>query len=130
MEKKEKKRYQCKPEGTFVNVKDGRLYTHCGYSTRLHWSRDMLDYLARHYGTSLNEELAGALGVSLRTMIRKARELGLRKDPQWLRNIWEENRILARSQARRLGYPGAIRKGEHRSPATEFKRKDHISIHL
>ena len=128
---KEKKRaaYQGKPKGTFVNVNDGRLYTHCGYSTRLHWSRDMLDYLARHYGTSRNADIAGELGVSPRTMIRKARELGLKKSSGWLRKVWEDNRFLANSQARRLGYPGAIQKGEHRSPATEFKRKDNISIH-
>ena len=33
---------------------------------------------------NVNEELAGILGVSQRTLIRKARELGLEKNSQWL----------------------------------------------
>lgn len=81
----------------------------------------MLDYLRRHYPTTLNEELAGCLGVSQRTMIRKARELGLEKDPEWLSAVWNQRRQLAHVMSRRKGYPGRFKKGEHANPAGEFK---------
>lgn len=125
--RKKRESYHGRPEGTYLDAKSGRLWTHEGYATRLHWSRDMLDYLIAHFPTSRNEELASELGVSPRTLIRKAREKGLRKSSSWMRGVWDENRILANVEARRLGHPGTIRKGEHRSPATEFKPK--ISIH-
>lgn len=72
---------------------------------------------------TLNEELAGMLGVSIRTVTRKAKELGLKKDKQWLVGIWNERRIWANVASKRMGYPGSIQKGEHRSPETEFKKK-------
>ena len=81
----------------------------------------MLDYLRKHYPTTLNEELAGCLGVSQRTMIRKARELGLEKDPEWLAAVWDERRQLAHVISKRKGYPGGFKKGERANPAGEFK---------
>ena len=81
----------------------------------------MIDYLRRHYPTTLNEELAGCLGVSQRTMIRKARELGLEKDPEWLRDVWDERRKLAHIIIKRKGYPGGFVKGQRANPAGEFK---------
>ena len=82
----------------------------------------MLDYLNQHYATTLNEELAGCLGVSVRTMIRKARELGLEKDKVWLRGVYEERRRMAMSAWKRKGNPGGFKKGVRNSPATEFKK--------
>ena len=92
-----------------------------GGAVRIHWSAQMLDYLRRHFATTMNDELAGCLGVSPRTMIRKARELGLEKDPAWLRDVWEERRRWAHIESRRKGYPGTFRKGEHSNPDGEFK---------
>lgn len=82
----------------------------------------MLDMLRQYFPTTLNDEMAGMLGVSIRTMIRKARELGLKKDSDWLSSVWEERRLMAHVQSKRLGYPGRIQKGQHLSPATEFKK--------
>ena len=65
-------KYQRKPEGTRYNPAYGRIMTHEGYATRIFWSKAMIDYLRRHFATTLNDELAGCLGVSRRTMIRKA----------------------------------------------------------
>jgi len=81
----------------------------------------MLNYLRRHFATTLNDELAGCLGVSQRTMIRKARELGLEKDPQWLSEVWEERRHMAHSVAKKKGFPSRFKKGEHANPAGEYK---------
>lgn len=114
--------YQKKKDGIFYNPKVGRIVEHHGYSTRIHWSTAMLDYLRRHFPTTLNEELAGCLGVSQRTMIRKARELGLTKDEVWLQQVWDERRRLAHAISKRKGYPGGFVKGVRNSPDTEFKK--------
>jgi len=108
-------------DGIFYNPKLGRIVNHQGYSTSIHWSTSMLDYLRRHFPTTLNEELAGCLGVSVRTMIRKARELGLQKDPVWLRQVWEERRKMGHIRRKRMGWPGAFQKGQHSYPDGEYK---------
>ena len=114
--------YEPVREGTFYSEKHGRIVVHHGYAVSIHWSKDMLDYLKQHYATTLNEELAGCLGVSPRTMIRKARELGLEKDKAWLHGVYEERRRMAMSAYKRKGCPNAFRKGVRSSPATEFKK--------
>ena len=55
----------------------------------------MIDWLKRYFSTNINQEIAEELGVSPRTMLRKARELGLKKDQEWLDKIWEERRLMA-----------------------------------
>jgi hypothetical protein len=113
--------YQPARQGVYYNPKVGRIVHHEHYATRIFWNTQMLDYLRRHFPTTLNEELAGCLGVSPRTMIRKARELGLEKDPEWLSAVWEERRKLAHVISKRKGYPGGFKKGERANPAGEFK---------
>lgn len=116
-----RKYHPVQPPRTFWHQKFGRLVTREGTATRIFWNKDMLDYLRRHFPTTFNEELAGCIGVSVRTLIRKARELGLQKDPVWLSSVWEERRKWAHIESRRKGYPGHIQKGQHLSPETEFK---------
>ena len=111
-----------KPARTFYHPGMGRVVVREHYSTSIFWNRQMLDFLKQNFATMLNEELAGCLGVSLRTMIRKARELGLSKDRQWLASIWNERRMMAQVASKRLGYPGSFKKGQHASPETEFKK--------
>ncbi len=82
-------------EGVFYDAKEGRLMEHYGYSKRIYWSKPMIEELKRNYPYMKNEEVAGLLGVSQRTMIHKARELGLRKDEQALHRMWDENRKIA-----------------------------------
>lgn len=82
----------------------------------------MTDDLKRLFATTKNEDLAEIIGVSPRTLIRKARQLGLTKDQQWQHNNVMSHLKMAAFESRRLGYPGHIKKGEHRSPETEFKK--------
>ncbi len=82
----------------------------------------MLDYMRKHYPTTLNEELAGCLNVSIRTLTRKAREMNLEKDKEWLAAVWEERRQLANLASKRKGYPGRFKKGEHANPEGEYKK--------
>ena len=114
-------KYQRMQDGIFYSAKHGRVMEHQGYSTRIHWSADMLCYLRRHFATTYNEELAGCLGVSMRTLVRKARELGLEKDAAWLRAVWAERRKYAQVAAKRKGYPGAFKVGTRANPDGEFK---------
>lgn len=90
------------------------------HACRIHWSSTMLCMLRKYFATTKNEELAGMLGVSVRSLIRKARELGITKDESWLKQMWSAYVRLAHLHSRSLGYPGAFRKGE--SPkAGQFK---------
>lgn len=113
--------YKRKDDKIWYDPNRGQTMERKGGAVRIHWSAQMLDYLRRHFATTMNDELAGCLGVSPRTMIRKARELGLEKDPAWLREVWEERRRWAHIESRRKGYPGTFRKGEHSNPDGEFK---------
>lgn len=47
---------------------------------KIEWTPDMLETLKKEFPTSYNAELSNALGVSPRSLIRKARELGLDKE--------------------------------------------------
>ena len=113
--------YVKKKDGVFRDMATGRMYEHRGYARKIFWNRQMLDDLRRLFPTTLNEELAACLGVSPRTMIRKARELGLQKDPIWLAKVWEQRRQWAHMESRRKGYPGGFKPGVRNNPETEFK---------
>lgn len=116
-------RHGKKPDGIFLDQRTGRVWEHNGYSKRIYWSRQMVDDLKAMYPTTLNEDMAHIVGVSVRTMIRKARELGLRKDADWLLGVWDERRMVAHCVNKVHGNSGQFRKGCHASPATEFKKK-------
>lgn len=107
-------------EGTYWHPSYGRLMTHKGYSTRIAWSPTMLGLMRDHYPTTTNEEMAGMLGVSARTVVRKAREMGLEKDRAWLKEMWDSSRRMAHAVSKG-GNSGSFRKGEHANRATEFK---------
>lgn len=111
--------YKRKPDGIFYDEEKGRLMEHRHYSKRIYWSPDMLSLLRREFSTSFNEELAGMLGVSLRTMIRKARELGLTKDPKWLADVWNERRFWAHAMSKKKGYPGSFKPGKRLAERAE-----------
>lgn len=113
--------YDRKPDGVRYHASYGRIMVHHGYSLSIFWSEQMLDYLRRHFPTTRNEELAECLCVSQRTMLRKARELGLTKDRQWLLSLWDEHRNVAHAIAKSKGFPGGFKKGHHANPAGEFK---------
>lgn len=105
--------YTKKPDGIYKD-KLGKLVEHKKYSTRIYWSPQMLSDLKRYFPTTSNQECADILQVSVRTIVRKARELGLEKDNEWLLSVWEENRLLACSVAKSKGHPGSFLKGGYR----------------
>lgn len=115
--------YIRKKDGIFRRVSDGRNMLHQGYATSIFWSPQMIADLNRFFPTNTNQECAELLGLSVRTVVRKARQLGLQKDPDWLRNIWNQNRFLACVAARSKGYPGTFKKGNMIGFEYRFKKK-------
>ena len=51
---------------------------------KIKWTPEMITRLKTEYPTQYNKELAAELGVSWRSLVRKARELGVEKEPGFL----------------------------------------------
>lgn len=117
-----RKYHPSKDRKVFFHPAYGRIVEHDGYATRIFWNEQMLSYLKKNYANTLNSELAEWLGVSQRTVIRKARELGLQKDPEWIAHTYEERRRLAQAATKVRGNAGQIKPGQHLSPETEYKK--------
>ena len=125
-----KERYQPRKE-RIIRCKDGRI-RHIkplgepgegrrGASTSIYWSDGMLDTLRRRFPTDKNADLALDLGVSPRTLVRKARELGLEKDKELMhRRTLEKCKQMGRIN-KFCRNSGMFKKGVRNSPATEFK---------
>ena len=61
--------------------------------SRIYWSGNMISELKRYFPTTKNTELADYFGVSPRTINRKAAELGLVKNKQYISEISTEKGI-------------------------------------
>ena len=100
-----------KPDGVFYDFETGRMMEHQGARKRIFWNENMLSVLKRYFPNTKNEEVAEMCGVSLRTVIRKARELGLQKDKNFVLKVWDDNRLLAVVKNRRNENSGMMKKG-------------------
>lgn len=110
------------PDGIRYYSEKNRVMVKNGLSVRIFWSKDMIDMLIRDFPHTLNSELSGYIGVSPRSIVRKARELGLVKDAKWLSGIWDERRLMAHASSKRKGYPGAFRPGNEIGKEYRFKK--------
>ena len=99
----------------------GRLIEHKGLSRTIYWNKRMLDDLKRLYATTKNEDLADILDVSMRTVIRKARELGLQKDTEWQHGNTMHHLKMMQLENKIHGIKSSFLKGVRHSPDTEFK---------
>ena len=79
----------------------------------------MLERLQAEYPVRYNRDLARDLGVSLRTLIRKARERGLEKEPGFLEKRLDEIERMAKRAA--ANAPRPYMKGRHNNLKNEFK---------
>lgn len=83
-----------KPQfGVALNEK-GQLINFQGHKKNIHWSGNMISQLKKYYPCTTNAELAELLNVSPRTVVRKARELGLAKDEDWMKSVAREHAFL------------------------------------
>lgn len=106
--------------------KDGRVWQHNHLTTRLYWSPQKIADIKRYFPTTINEECAAILGVSVRTLIRKARELGLAKDKEWLKEILRDNQIIATVFSAKSPKPKGFHKGNTYGLEYRFKRKQNV----
>ena len=84
------------------------------------WTDEKIAYLASHFQDEKNEALVKALGISMRTIERKARELGLHKSPEMLRSASMEG-LDKVGYLRLIGVRCSVPKGRRTNPAGEFK---------
>lgn len=88
------------------------------------WTPQMISTLGHFFPTMFNRYLAQWLGVSLRTLIRKARELGLEKEEGFLDKKREKINELAGEALRARGDVDGtwFKKGVRNNPSGEFKK--------
>ena len=92
--RKERKRELNKLNEGVIQIGNRLVIRENGIS-RIYWSANMLSELRRYYPTTKNAELADYFGVSQRTINRKAAELGLTKNKQFIANVATENGYYA-----------------------------------
>ena len=86
------------------------------------WTPQQLKLLTTYFPTMFNKPLALWIGVSYRTMLRKARELGLEKKPGFLEERRRDISRLAGEAIRNSGNTSTrFKKGVRNNPAGEFK---------
>lgn len=86
------------------------------------WTDEQLKLLRTYFPTMFNRSLAKWIGVSMRTLIRKARELGLEKKPGFLEEMRRDIQRLAGDAIRRSDHKNTrFKKGVHSNPTGEFK---------
>lgn len=89
---------------------------------KIEWTPQKLKLLTDFFSITFNDALAKWLGVSRSTLIRKARELGLKKRDdfyQLKRDVWVERQ---REALKKVECATRFKRGEHPSLATEFKK--------
>ena len=65
------------------------------------WSGNMLSELKRYYPNTSNRDMVDLLGVSERTIVRKARELGLEKSEEYVSKVNKGKSFLAHMEKRK-----------------------------
>lgn len=93
----------------------------------IEWTPQKLKLLTDFFPIMFNDALAKWLGVSRRTLTRKARELGLKKRDdfyQLKKDVWVERQ---REALKKVECATRFKRGEHASQATEFKKGQKLS---
>lgn len=79
-----------------------------GYQ-RKYWNPQMIADFRKLFPVTTNEELASLFCVSKRTINRKATELGLRKNEEWMRQMSRHNLFFATVKNRSNGYSQLVK---------------------
>lgn len=100
---------------------NGRKYIKDGYTRRIYWSQQYIDTLKRYYPTTSSADIADMLNLRVESVMRKARELGLKKDTEHRRRVNISSLKIANLHSRLYGNKGRFTKGSHKD--TEYKPK-------
>ena len=95
------KKSRAKLKGEVVK-KDDRLYISKRGFFAIYWTPNMISILKRHYPNSPNSEVCEMLGVSERTLLRKAKELGLEKSEEYINNNVKIRSLLGNIKWRKM----------------------------
>lgn len=82
-------------------------------TTKIEFTNVQRAWMVEHYSTTKNKYCCDYLGVSMRTMIRFARTLGLVKDPEFVKSISREHCKLMQTLNRYDGNAGKINLIKH-----------------
>ena len=86
------------------------------------WTPAMLTMIKALFPITFDSSLAMCLRVSKRSLIRKARELGLEKEPGFVEKRKEDIRARQSEALKKTTNTRTrFKKGEHRNPAGEYK---------
>lgn len=89
----------------------------------IEWTPQKLKLLTDFFPIMFNDALAKWLGVSRRTLTRKARELGLKKKDNFHEMKKDKIRERQSEALKKVECATRFKKGQHASPATEFKKR-------
>lgn len=89
---------------------------------KIEWTEEMLTRLRFNFPYAYNKYLALDLGVSVRTLIRKAREMGIDKEPSFLEKRRMEISRMAQAYAPPQPTKGVKGWSVPNSKATRFKK--------
>lgn len=98
------------PVGT-IYVRDGRKYIKTKYGVALYWDSAMLHAIRTYFPNTDNKEVAELCGVSERTLLRKARELGIYKSEEYIKKSNRIKIVLMHTHSRLYGNSGQFKKG-------------------
>lgn len=76
----------CRSTGVRLYENESGTKVQLAYNCRIFWTPQMITMLREYYPNTANAECAALFGVSVAPLHRKVRELGIRKDPEWLRD--------------------------------------------
>lgn len=87
--REEYRRIRKKPDGIFYC--EGRIIKKEGCARSIYFGEQKTKDFIRKYPTTTNDDLAVEFGCSPRTIVRRARALGLEKDPEWMKDVHDAN---------------------------------------
>ena len=114
-EKRERHLAKTKPLYGVTRNEKGQLVSFQGRKKTIHWTGNMLSIMKRYYPVSTNAELSELLNVSVRTVVRKAKEMGLNKSQEWTNRIAKEHSLLGTVERWRNNHDN-INVAERRNP--------------
>lgn len=99
---------------------DGHLYIVRGKRRILKWTPQMEADMRRFYPDTPNKELAEIMGINRSAIVDKARQMGIRKDSEWLKQMRRENVTMLKPLPKNHSH---LYTAEHRAKMVEGLRR-------